>query len=66
MTKQQAWVLIVIVAVAMGAIVQTNRYKYIERTLGNLGVEILTDIILDRDYAYRAFLRPAKFRQSSV
>ena len=34
MSKQQAWILIVIAAAAVGALVQMNRYRYFEQTLG--------------------------------
>ncbi len=34
MSRLQAWVLIVIAAVAVGALVQMNRYEYFERNLG--------------------------------
>ena len=34
MSKQQAWILIVIAVVAVGALVQVNRYRYFEQTLG--------------------------------
>ncbi len=34
MSKQQAWTLIVIAAVAVGALVQMNRYEYLVRNLG--------------------------------
>ena len=44
MSKQQAWILIVIVAVAMGAIVQMNRYVYIETTLGGQGADYIIRI----------------------
>ncbi len=33
MSKQQAWILIVIAAVAVAALVQMNRYEYLERNL---------------------------------
>ena len=33
MSKQQAWILIVIAAVAVGALVQMNRYEFLERKL---------------------------------
>ncbi len=34
MSKQQAWILIVIAAVAVGALVQINRYEYFEESIG--------------------------------
>ncbi len=33
MSKQQAWILIVIAAVAVGALVQMNRYEFLVQTL---------------------------------
>ena len=33
MSKQQAWIFIVIAAVAVGALVHMNRYEYLERNL---------------------------------
>ncbi len=35
MSKQQAWILIVIAAVAVGALVQMNRYEYATQKTGN-------------------------------
>ena len=48
MSKQQAWILIVIAAVAVGALVQMNRYEYLEERIGNspphiLRIDRLTD-----------------------
>ncbi len=34
MSKQQAWILIVVVVLGMSALVQMNRYRYFEQTLG--------------------------------
>jgi hypothetical protein len=33
MSKQQAWILIVIAAVAVGALIQMNRYEFLVRNL---------------------------------
>ena len=35
MSKQQAWILIVIAVVAVGALVQMNRYEFLVQTWGD-------------------------------
>ncbi len=35
MSKQQAWILIVVAVLAVGALVQMNRYKYMDQRSGS-------------------------------
>ncbi len=43
MSKQQAWILIVVAVVAVGALVQMNRYKYSEQSFGEFTYIIRID-----------------------
>ncbi len=41
MSKQQAWILIVIAAVAVGALIHMNRYEYLEPYVAKRGTYLV-------------------------
>ena len=67
MSKQQAWILIVIAAVAVGALVHMNRYEFLGRTMSGYPYLIRIDHLMGQpcvasvpggweDYEYEEFL----------